>query len=167
MLEGSHMTDILLWIVIILLFIASYIGLIYPIIPSSLFIWIGFLMYHFLIDATSLGWLFWIAMVGFTAILLFADVIANSFFVKRYGGSKWGERGAAIAVIVGSFIIPPFGIIIFPFITVLVIEIVQRSTFKQAFKTALGSLLGFLGGSIVKIIIQTIMIIWFVITILF
>src|SRR5690625_556072 len=167
MLEGSHMTDILLWIVIILLFIASYIGLIYPIIPSSLFIWIGFLMYHFLIDATSLGWLFWIAMVGFTAILLFADVIANSFFVKRYGGSKWGERGAAIAVIVGSFIIPPFRIIIFPFITVLVIEIVQRSTFKQAFKTALGSLLGFLGGSIVKIIIQTIMIIWFVITILF
>src|SRR5690625_3728756 len=106
MLEGSHMTDILLWIVIILLFIASYIGLIYPIIPSSLFIWIGFLMYHFLIDATSLGWLFWIAMVGFTAILLFADVIANSFFVKRYGGSKWGERGAAMAVIVGSFIRP-------------------------------------------------------------
>lgn len=167
MLEGSDMTDILLWIVIILLFIVSYIGLIYPIIPSSLFIWLGFLTYHFLIDPTNLGWFFWSAMAGLTAILLFADVIANSFFVKRYGGSKWGERGAAIAVIVGSFIIPPFGIIIVPFITVLVIEIVQRSTFKQAFKTAMGSLLGFLGGSIVKIIIQTIMIIWFLFTILF
>src|SRR5690625_1775269 len=111
--------------------------------------------------------IFWSFMALFTIFFLLADIISNSYFVKRYGGSKWGERGAAIAVIVGSFIIPPFGIIIFPFITVLVIEIVQRSTFKQAFKTALGSLLGFLGGSIVKIIIQTIMIIWFVITILF
>lgn len=167
MLEGSHMTDILLWIVIILLFIASYIGLIYPIIPSSLFIWISFLMYHFLIDSTNLGWFFWSAMVGLTAILLFADVIANSFFVKRYGGSKWGERGAAIAVIVGSFIIPPFGIIIVPFITVLVIEMIQQNTFKKSFKTAIGSLFGFLGGTIVKIIIQTVMIIWFLFTILF
>src|SRR5690625_2211836 len=129
MLEGSHMTDILLWIVIILLFIASYIGLIYPIIPSSLFIWISFLMYHFLIDSTNLGWFFWSAMVGLTAILLFADVIANSFFVKRYGGSKWGERGAAIAVIVGLFIMPPFGIIFFLFISVLVFDIVYRIYF--------------------------------------
>lgn len=161
------MADILIWIVIIVLFIASYIGLIYPVIPSSLFIWIGFLMYYFLINNMVLGWFFWSVMLGLTIVLLFADVIANSYFVKRYGGSKWGERGAAIAVIIGSFIVPPFGIIVVPFLTVLVIEMMQRNTFKQAFKTAIGSLLGFLGGSLVKVIIQTIMILWFLITIIF
>src|SRR5690625_4416826 len=133
------MLAILIWILIIALFIVSFIGLIYPVIPSSLFIWIGFLMYHFFIDQTSLNLFFWVMMIAFTVILFIADVVANSYFVKRYGGSKWGERGAAIAVIVGSFIIPPFGIIIFPFITVLVIEIVQSSTFKKAVKTTLSN----------------------------
>src|SRR5699024_12607639 len=63
--------------------ILSFIGLIYPVIPSSLFIWIGFLMYHFLIDNATLHWLFWSVMAGFTILLLLADVIANSYFVKR------------------------------------------------------------------------------------
>src|SRR5690625_6492591 len=106
------MVDVIIWIIIIVLFIASYLCLIYPVLPSSLFIWIGFLLYYFLINNMDFGWLFWSAMALFTILLLFADIIANSYFVKRYGGSKWGERGAAIAVIVGSFIISPFGIII-------------------------------------------------------
>lgn len=115
----------------------------------------------------ALGWFFWGSMAGLTLVLLCADIIANSYFVKKYGGSKWGERGAAVAVIVGSFIIPPFGIIVVPFITVLVIELVQRNSFRKAFKTAIGSLFGFLGGSIVKMIIQTIMILWFLFIIIF
>lgn len=161
------MVNILIWLVIVVLFIASFVGLLYPIIPSSLLIWVGFLLYHFIIDSTSLNLFFWSVMVGWTIVVLVADIIANSFFVKRSGGSKWGERGAAIAVIVGSFIIPPFGIIIIPFITVLAIEMVQKNTIQKAFKTALGSLLGFLGGTLVKIIIQTIMIIWFIIEVIF
>lgn len=161
------MLAILIWILIIALFIVSFIGLIYPVIPSSLFIWIGFLMYHFFIDQTSLNLFFWVMMIAFTVILFIADVVANSYFVKRYGGSKWGERGAAIAVIVGSFIFPPFGIIIIPFITVLIIEMVQRSAWQQAYRAAVGSLLGFLSGSILKVVIQTIMIIWFFIIIIF
>lgn len=161
------MMAILIWILIIALFIVSFIGLIYPVIPSSLFIWIGFLMYHFFIDQTSLNLFFWVMMIAFTVILFIADVVANSYFVKRYGGSKWGERGAAIAVIVGSFIFPPFGIIIIPFITVLIIEMVQRSAWQQAYRAAVGSLLGFLSGSILKVVIQTIMIIWFFIIIIF
>lgn len=161
------MVSILIWLVIIVLFIASFVGLLYPIIPSSLLIWAGFLLYHFIIDGSSLNLFFWSVMIGLTIVLLCADIIANSFFVKKYGGSKWGERGAALAVIVGSFIIPPFGIIIVPFITVLAIEMIQKNTIQKAFKTALGSLLGFLGGTLVKIIIQTIMILWFIIKVIF
>lgn len=161
------MVDLVIWLIIIVLFIVSFIGLVYPVIPSSLFIWIGFFLYHFLIDDTSLGWLFWSAMVGFTLVLLVADIVANSYFVKKYGGSRWGERGAAIAVIVGSFIIPPFGVVIIPFITVLVIEMVQKASIQKAFQSALGSLFGFLGGTVVKMILQTMMIVWFIVAIIF
>lgn len=102
----------------------------------------------------------------FTVVLVLADIIANSYFVKRFGGSKWGERGAAVAVIFGSFIIPPFGIIILPFLVVFFIEILQSKTVGEAIRASIGSLLGFLGGALAKIVIQMIMIIWFFIVVL-
>ncbi|WP_042142342.1 DUF456 domain-containing protein [Paucisalibacillus sp. EB02] len=161
------MVDIIIWIIIVALFILSFIGVIYPIIPSVLLIWIGFLLYQFGINEDELGFIFWTIMVVFTVILFAADIIANSFFVKKFGGSKWGERGAAIAVIVGSFIIPPFGIIIIPFIAVLVIEMVQKRTIHEAFKASIGSLLGFLSGTFAKVFIQIVMIILFIFSIIF
>ncbi|ASK61402.1 hypothetical protein CFK37_04040 [Virgibacillus phasianinus] len=161
------MVDILIWIIIIALFIASFIGIIYPIIPSPLVIWIGYLLYHFGIDRTELGMFFWISMVILTVILIVSDIIANSYFVKKFGGSKWGERAAGIAVIVGSFIIPPFGILIVPFVTVLVVEMIQKRSMKEAFRASIGSLIGFLSGAVAKVMIQAIMIVWFILVVLF
>ncbi|WP_163529990.1 DUF456 domain-containing protein [Halobacillus ihumii] len=153
--------DILIWIIIIALFLASFASIIFPIIPGPLVLWLGFLAYFFFINGEELSVLFWIGMVILTVILIVADIIANSYFVKRYGGSKWGERFAAIGVIVGSFIIPPFGLIILPFILVLIVELVQKRSTEEAFKASLGSLFGFLSGSVAKVVIQLIMIIWF------
>lgn len=41
--------DTILWIVIIGLFILSFVGLISPVVPSVLAVWGGFLIYHFFI----------------------------------------------------------------------------------------------------------------------
>src|SRR5699024_7642388 len=96
-----------------------------------------------------------------------ADIIANSYFVKRFGGSKLGERAAAVAVIVGSFIYPPFGIIFVPFLVVLFVELLQKRSMGEAFRSSIGSLIGFLSGSFAKVVVQLIMILWFFILILF
>lgn len=161
------MVDILIWIVIVALFVLSFVGIIYPIIPSPLVIWVGYLLYHFVIDRDELSLIFWISMVILTAVLIVSDIIANSYFVKKFGGSKWGERFAGIAVIVGSFIIPPFGILILPFVTVLIVEMVQKRTINEAFRASIGSLIGFLSGAVAKVLIQVVMIVWFVLVVIF
>lgn len=161
------MLDIITWIVIIILFILSFVGILYPVIPSVLVLWVGFLLYHFIINANELTFVFWAVMILFTIFLFVADILANSYFVKKYGGSKWGERGAAIAVIIGSFIIPPFGVLIVPFITVFLIELIQKRTAGEAVRASIGSLFGFLGGSVAKIVVQFIMIVWFFIVVWF
>lgn len=168
-LEGlvENMLDVVIWIIIIALFILSFAGILFPIIPSPLVLWIGFLLYHFVISAESLTMIFWISMIILTVVLIVSDIIANSYFVKKFGGSKWGERGAAIAVIIGSFIIPPFGILIVPFIAVFVIELVQKRTWNDALKASIGSLIGFLGGAFAKVVIQLIMIAWFMLVVIF
>jgi uncharacterized protein YqgC (DUF456 family) len=153
--------DIIIWVIIIACFIASFASVIFPIIPAPLVLWIGFLAYFFFLEGDPLSWFFWIGMIVLTVILIVSDIIANSYFVKRYGGSKWGERMAAVGVIVGSFIIPPLGILIIPFILVMATELIQKRSSNEAFKAAIGSLFGFLSGTVAKIIIQIIMIIWF------
>ncbi|SFJ89556.1 hypothetical protein SAMN04487936_105109 [Halobacillus dabanensis] len=153
--------DILIWVLIIACFIASFASVIFPLIPAPLVLWIGFLAYAFFIDGSALSIFFWIGAVVLTVLLIVSDIIANSYFVKRYGGSKWGERAAAIGVIVGSFIIPPLGILIVPFVLVIIVELVQKRANNEAFKAAIGSLFGFLSGTLAKIVIQLIIIIWF------
>ncbi|WP_373895076.1 DUF456 domain-containing protein [Virgibacillus sp. CBA3643] len=161
------MLDIIIWIAIVVLFILSFVGILFPIIPSVLVLWVGFLLYHFVLNANELTTSFWVIVGVFTVILFVADIIANSYFVKKFGGSKWGERGAAVAVIVGSFITPPFGIIYVPFIVVFLIEMTQKRTSQEAFRASIGSLIGFLGGAVAKVVVQFIMIIWFFVIVLF
>lgn len=159
--------EILLWILVIALFITSFIGLVFPVLPSVFAVWGGFLIYHFFINATELTTFFWISMVILTAILLLADIFANSLAVKRFGGSKQGERVAAVSVIIGAFVYPPFGILALPFIAVIITEYWQHQDLPSALRAAVGTLIGFLSGKFAEGIIQFIMIGWFFILVWF
>ena len=154
--------DILWWGLTIVLFALSFVGIVYPIIPSVVAIWGGFVVYQFLINPNELSIWFWISMAILSAVLIAADLIANSYFVKKYGGSKTSEKIAAIATIVGSFILPPFGIILVPFLAVFVTEYILHKDSKEALKIGFATIIGFLGGSMAKVLIQLLMIVWFI-----
>ncbi|WP_227936989.1 DUF456 domain-containing protein [Alkalihalobacillus deserti] len=157
---------IVLWILIIAFFILSFVGLIFPIIPSVAALWGGFLLYVFLIDAGELSVWFWIGTGLLTLLILGSDLIASQFFVKKYKGSKWGERMAAIGVILGSFIYPPIGLIVVPFILVFVAEMIASKNANHAVKVAIASLFAFLSSTFAKFIIQLVMISWFFIEVI-
>lgn len=159
--------SILIWIGIVLLFVLSFVGLIFPIIPSVLAIWGGFLLYYFGIGKDELSLLFWIAMAILTLLIFIADILASSYFVKKYGGSKWGERIAALAIIVGAFIMPPFGILIVPFLAVIITELIIEKDIPKALNIGIATLIGLLSGTLAKFIIQLIMMIWFFLAVIF
>lgn len=152
---------LILWLCIIASFILAFIGLIKPIIPSVLVLWIGFLIYQFGFDNHHLSWIFYVSMALFTIFIIIADFIMNKYFVSKFGGSKLSEYAALIGVIVGCFVFPPFGIIIIPFIAVLVVEFIQEPHFSKALKASFGSVVAFLASSIAQAIIMIIMVIWF------
>ncbi|WP_239750853.1 DUF456 domain-containing protein [Mammaliicoccus sp. H-M34] len=155
------------WILIILMFVIAFVGLIKPIIPSVLFLWVGYFIYHFAIDSSKLSWVFWTVMVVLTIFMILSDIIMNSYFVKKFGGSKLGETMAAVGVIIGCFVFPPFGIIIVPFVLVFVTEMIQKNDISAATNASIGSLLGFLTSSIAKALIMLVMVVWFFIDIIF
>ncbi|WP_096200601.1 DUF456 domain-containing protein [Bacillus sp. FJAT-45350] len=158
--------DILISILIAILFILSFVGLIYPIIPSVLLIWGGVALYHFFINADALSWWTWGTYILLTVVLFLTDYLANLYFVQRYGGSKWGMRAVTVGIIIGCFVIPPFGILIVPFILVLFTELFQNKSPAYALKVATGTIIAFLSGVFAKGIIQTVMIVVFIIDML-
>nr|WP_247739041.1 DUF456 family protein [Bacillus sp. 165] len=150
------------WILIITCFILAFVGLVYPVIPGVLVLWAGFLIYHFGINSEELTASFWVIQALFTIFLFVVDFLANSYFLKKYGSTKWGERVGVISILVGSFIIPPFGLLIVPFLSVLITELLQKKTAKEAVGVAFATVISFLSSSVAKAIIQVLMIIIFV-----
>jgi uncharacterized protein len=155
--------DILGWIVVSLVFIVAYVGLIYPIIPSVLFIIAGYLLYGLFFSFEQFSILFWVIQAMFVILLFVADYFSNLVGVKRYGGSKAGIWGSTIGLLVGPFVIPVVGIVVGPFLGAVIAELlVHRKSIGDAMKVGYGSLIGFLSSIVVKGALQTIMIVYFI-----
>ena len=151
--------DVVAWVLIIALFIIAFVGLVYPIIPSVLFLVGGFVVYGLFYGFGDLPWWFWLIEVLFVALLFAADTVSNLVGVKKFGGSKAGMWGSTIGLLVGPFVIPFAGIIAGPFLGAIIGElIVDRSDFSKAVKVGVGSVIGFLTSVVTKGIIQAIMI---------
>ena len=158
--------DILAWTIIIALFAIAFIGLVYPIIPSVIFLLGGFIAYGLFYSFADLPWWFWLIEILFVILLFVADTISNIIGVKKFGGSKAGMWGRTIGLLVGPFVIPFAGIIAGPFLGAIIGElIVERTSIQQAVKVGVGSVIGFLTSVVTKGIIQVIMIILFIVSI--
>lgn len=154
--------EIIGWLIAIVFFIVAFAGLVYPIIPSALFMALGFLVYGFIATFDGMNWLFWSIQVLFIILLFGADTLSNLVGVKKFGGSKAGMWGSTIGLLVGPFVIPVAGILLGPFLGAILAElIVTRSGMKQSFKTGVGSLVGFLTSVVTKGIIMLVMIVVF------
>lgn len=151
-------------IVAIICFMIAFIGLVYPIIPSAIFMVLGFFTYGWLASFDGMNWLFWTIQLLFLLLLFVADTLSNLVGVKKFGGSKAGMWGSTIGLLLGPFVIPVAGIILGPFLGSILAElIVNRTNIKQAFKVGIGSLVGFLTSIITKGFLMVVMIVLFLI----
>ena len=158
--------DIILYFIIALFFIFSLIGSFIPIIPDVLPIWGGIAIYHFFIKGDILTHNFFISLVIITIIIQLADFLANAYFVKKSGGNNLSILGAFLGLLAGMIFLPPLGIIIGPFFGVLVVEYINNRDRDQSLKTALATLVAYLGSGFIKFVLQIIIIIWFLFIIL-
>lgn len=151
----------LVWGIILFLFFASFIGLVAPIIPSTPLILAGFLLYQIFIGEASLGWGFWLTMLALTVLSFVIDYVSSGLFVKRYGGSRGSFWAAILGVMFGPFLLGPFGLLLGPFLAVVLVELFHRQKIAQAIRVGAASVIGFLGGSLFRGLIHLGMIIWF------
>ncbi|WCK52380.1 DUF456 family protein [Aneurinibacillus sp. Ricciae_BoGa-3] len=158
---------IIVWVIICLLFALSLAGVFVPVIPDALLVWGAFLLYQFGIGHPGLPWYFWVPMTLLTLLLIGADMLSNMYFVKKYGGDKWTAASSIVGIIGGPLLLGvflgPFAILVGPFLAVMLLELARRTKGKKALAIAFGTVLAFLSSAAAKIVIQLVMITWFII----
>ncbi|MFD0715233.1 DUF456 domain-containing protein [Paenibacillus sp. GCM10027626] len=149
------------WIIVIILFIVGMGGAIFPLLPGALAIYPAFFVYGFFISFKPFGFWFWTIQTLIVVVLFVADYAVNAWGVKRFGGSKASVVGSTIGVIIGPFVIPAFGLLLGPLLGAIMGELFAGSNLDKSLKVGFGSVVGLFSSTVVKIILQLIMIILF------
>lgn len=89
-------------------------------------------------------------MAGVVAAITILDYMIPALGAKKWGGSKYGIIGALAGVVMGFFIFPPFGFVVFPLLGAFVGEVLNGADSNQAFKAAFGTFVGLLLGTMLK-----------------
>ena len=136
------------------------IGCLVPVLPGPPLSYLGLILLHVSrfgqFSTTVL-----IALAVVTVIVTILDYIVPIWGTKKFGGSKYGTRGATVGLIIGLFL-GPVGIIIGPLIGAIVGELIFKDDMKYALKAGFGSLLGFLTGIGLKLAASFVMTFYFV-----
>ncbi|MBK7628274.1 MAG: DUF456 domain-containing protein [Bacteroidales bacterium] len=154
------MSDYILLIFGILLMILGIIGCLVPVLPGPPISFIGLLLLHFSrfgdFSNTAL-----IILGAVTVIVTILDYVVPVWGTKKFGGSKYGTRGATVGLIIGLFL-GPLGMIIGPLIGAFVGEMIFKDDINYAMKAGFGSLLGFLTGIGLKLAAASVMTFFFI-----
>ncbi|MFV0592973.1 MAG: DUF456 domain-containing protein [Draconibacterium sp.] len=139
-----------------LFMIAGIAGCVLPIIPGPPLSYIGLLLLHFT-SRYQFSTRFLIIWAIITVVVYAIDYMIPIWGTKRFGGSKRGVWGSLIGLVIGLFFFPPLGIIIGPFAGAVIGELTAGHDHKLALKSGFGSFVGFLLGTLMKLIVSGLM----------
>jgi len=141
------------------------IGCILPMLPGTPLVFAGIYIYAWLTGFAIISRKLIIIFLILTVLAVVIEYISSSIGSKKFGASKLGFLGAFIGAIVGVFFVP-WGIILGPLFGALIGELIVGKKLKEAFRSGTGAVIGFFGGTFLKIVISFIMIAFFTIRLL-
>ena len=154
---ASSLTAGLLWLLVVALIAAGFAGTVLPALPGAPLVFLGLLLAAWLDSFTHVGWVT-IAILGFlTVLVLFIDIVATVMGAKRVGASRLALIGAAVGTVVGIFFALP-GIILGPFLGAVCGEYLARARLPEAARVGLGTWLGLVIGTVIKLAVLFMMV---------
>ncbi len=144
-------------IVCAILMLAGIVGSFVPVLPGVPLAWVGLLVYAWVTGFERIPILLVAIFFVLTALTVTLDVMAPMLGARRYRASKFGIVGAFVGLIVGIIFIPYVGIIVGPLAGAFLGELIRVRQPKLALKAALGALVGFVAGTLFKLVVILVM----------
>ncbi len=160
--------EIAVLVISLLMMVSGFAGVILPFLPDMLLIFAGALTYALFNGFSVITPTVLLVIAGLTIFSFLVDIISSTLGAKTQQASKYGQFGAVIGAVIGIFTSGFLGIILGPVLGVILFEMIfAKKKFDRAFQAGLGSLVGFIFGSLLKLIIAGFTIAWFVKLVLF
>lgn len=154
------MSEIIALIIASICFLIGLLGTLLPVLPGAPLIWLGMLLYGLIAGFDQLGLFFMITQAIFALSVMAVDYFFSAMGSRYFGGSKAAFWGAAAGLFFGLFFFP-FGLILGPFLGATLADILFKRRTEDALRSGIGATLGFLGALPIKLIIEVVMIVWF------
>ena len=156
--------DIILTVLGGICIIIGIAGCVLPVLPGPVLTYAGLVLLQLSsLHPFSMQFLvIYALLMGMVALL---DYVIPIYGTKKFQGSKYGIWGSTAGLIVGILFFFPLGIILGPALGAFAGEIISGKSKDRAFKSAMGSFLGFLAGTAIKLILSLSMAYHYVVTV--
>lgn len=144
------MTDAVYMCVGWLLIAIGICGCVIPLIPGPPIAFIALLFAKIIGDHILPSRATLLLAAAITIVVTVLDYVVPAIGARRFNCSRLGTIGCVVGIIVGLFFLP-FGVIVGPFFGALIGESVSGKNLGQASFGAIGALVGFLFGVIIKL----------------
>lgn len=148
--------DIALYLLAALLIVGGLAGAVLPSLPGipMLFggIWLVAAVDHY--RHLGLGWLLLIGALGALGVIV--DFVAATLGARRVGASRTALWGASLGTLIGMFFGIP-GLLLGPFAGALLGELASGTSVLRSTHVGIGTWLGLLFGTLVKLVISLMM----------
>jgi uncharacterized protein YqgC (DUF456 family) len=147
----------LLYVLGALAVLIGLIGVVIPVLPGSVALWGGVWLIAWAGDYQRVG-APTLVVTGVLALLIVAaDWAATALGAKAFGASRWAVAGATLGLVIGLFL-GPVGIILGPVVGAVALELWKDPNLEKALQAGVGTLIGFLAGSVVKVLLAFLLI---------
>jgi len=149
------------WLVLgIILLLAGLAGCFVPLLPGPPLAYMALLVLQLRAEPPfSLNFLLlWAVLVALVTLL---DYVIPVYGTKKFGGTQAGVWGCTLGLVAG-FWLGPLGIIIGPFVGAFVGEWLADRNSEKALRAAIGSFIGFLAGTVLKLVVCGVMAYYFI-----
>ena len=161
-----RLLDIALYVLAALLMLGGLAGSVLPVLPGIPMVFGGIWLAAAIDGYRHLG-LWWLLIIGaIGAIGVIVDFVASTLGAKRVGASPRALWGAAIGTLVGLFLGIP-GLLFGPFIGAVLGELASGTSVLRSAHVGVGTWLGLLFGTLLKLVLSFLMVGLFGVAMLF
>lgn len=142
--------SIVVIIIAFLLLLIGIIGSVIPGLPGPPLSYLGVLLIHFF-TKTQFSTKFLIVWGIVVAIVFVLDYTLQAWGVKKFGGGRKSTIGTFAGLFIG-LLFPPIGLLVGPFVGAFVGALLEvKGDNNRALKVAIGSFIGFITGTALKL----------------
>lgn len=156
-------SEALLFGIALFFMLVGLLGLIVPLYPGAVIMWLTTLVYGLVHGFHTLGGV----LFAIITLMMIAAVVADNLLTSagaRWGGASWKAVGLAIvAGLAGTILMPPFGGLITAPLAILIFEYLRLRDWNKAFAALKGLALGYGAAYLVRLGLGVgILILWLV-----